>query len=160
MKKNSGLNPLTGAIIFGLVAGMRTMAAPAIVTHLLSRHPSAKLKNSPLNFMQSPVTSNVFKVLAAGELIGDKLPNAPNRIEAPGLIGRCIAAGLAGASIYKAAGKPFIEGALLGGITAFCATYGAFYLRTRIGKGLNIYDPYLGLAEDTLVIGTACALTI
>lgn len=110
--------------------------------------------------MQSPVTANVFKVLAAGELIGDKLPTAPNRIEASGLIGRCIAASLAGASIYKAAGKPLLGGALLGGITAVGTTYGAFNLRKWLRKESNIYDPYLGLAEDALAIGTACALTI
>jgi uncharacterized membrane protein len=55
---------------------MRTFSAPVVVSHVYSRHPSKQLKNTPAQFMQSIATSKVFKVLAAGELVGDKMPFA------------------------------------------------------------------------------------
>nr|WP_294943125.1 DUF4126 family protein [uncultured Mucilaginibacter sp.] len=146
--------PAAKAAALGLIAGMRTFYAPAVLTHMYSRHPAKHLNGSPLAFMQTITASKVFKVLAAGELVGDKMPTAPNRTAVPGLVGRALSGILSGAVVYKASGKHPIIGALIGGATAVASTFGCFFLRKAVGKSTGLPDPYIGVIEDALVIGT------
>ncbi|UOE46478.1 DUF4126 family protein [Mucilaginibacter sp. SMC90] len=153
------LNPVWQVIGLGTLAGMRTLSAPVIATHMLSNNPSKKLQKSPLRFMQSTTVAAVLNVLSVTELIADKLPSTPNRIEPGGVAGRCLSGALAGASIYKAVGGKSLTGALIGGATAIAATYGSYYLRKNIVKANHIADPLIGAAEDALVIGAGFGLT-
>ncbi|MDO3643040.1 hypothetical protein [Mucilaginibacter sp. L3T2-6] len=93
--------PFWQVIEVGVLAGMRTFSAPVTVNAILQNHPSKQLAESPLNFLQSGRVGSAFRVLAALELVGDKLPDIPNRTSAPGLIGRCLSGALAGAGLYK-----------------------------------------------------------
>ena len=152
--------PVFKAISLGIIAGMRTFYAPAVLTHILSRHSKKSLHHSPLAFMQTMAASKVFKVLAAGELAGDKLPNAPNRTAFPGVTARCLSGILVGATVYQAAGRRPLTGGLIGGIAAAASTYGFFYLRKAIVKTSGIPDAYIGAAEDAVVIAGGIALTV
>jgi uncharacterized membrane protein len=89
-------NPFWQVLSLGLLAGMRSASAPAITSHILSSHRSGMLSKSSLGFMQSKNVSNVLKVIAAGELVADKLPFAPNRIKPFSLFARCLAGSLTG----------------------------------------------------------------
>jgi uncharacterized membrane protein len=148
------------ALALGGLAGMRATAAPIVASHILSRNKSQQLSGSPLRFMQSDIVAAGFKVLAAGEIVGDKLPNTPNRIKAPGVIARCLSGSLAGASIYKAAGHNAITGALLGAVVALGASYGSYYLRKVVVDKTGIFDPYIGGVEDAIVAGAGAGLII
>src|SRR5579862_8789575 len=89
------------AIGIGIVAGLRSMTAPALVcwgAHL----GWINLYNSPLSFMGSAVAVGIFTLGAIGELVADKLPNTPARTAPVGLIARIITGGLCGACIYAA----------------------------------------------------------
>lgn len=147
------------AVALGLMAGMRTFSAPAVFTHIYSKHPKKGLHGSPLAFMQSSTASTVFKMLAAGELVGDKLPTAPNRTDLPGLTGRVLFGVLVGTSVYKAEGGNMIIGGILGGLSAAASTFGSYELRKATVERTEIPDPYIGAAEDLLVIGAAAALS-
>jgi len=137
----------------GVIAGMRAFMAPAVISHMYSRHPSARLKDTPLKFIQTIGTSKVFKVLAAGELVGDKLPTAPNRTDLPGLTGRILSGAFAGATVYKVEGKNGVIGGLIGGVAAAASTFGCFFLRKALAKNTFIPDAVIGGIEDALVIG-------
>jgi uncharacterized membrane protein len=150
---------LLQAIGIGALAGMRTLSAPVIASHILSHNPSKKLEKSPLKFMQSTTVATVLKILSVTELIADKLPSTPNRTAPVGVAGRCLSGALAGASIYKAIGGKWLTGALIGGATAIAATYGSYYLRKNIVKANHIADPWIGAAEDALVIGAGIGLS-
>ncbi|MBD1392205.1 DUF4126 family protein [Mucilaginibacter glaciei] len=140
------------AVGLGIIAGARTFMAPAVISHMYSRHPSRYLEHTPFEFMQTISASKVFKVLALGELVGDKLPNAPNRTDFPGLIGRTVAGIWVGASVYKAHRKKAFVGGLIGGASALAATFGCFFLRDALGKKTNIPDPIIGAVEDVMTI--------
>jgi uncharacterized membrane protein len=152
------IKPHWQVISLGILAGMRAMAAPAISSHMLNKHPSRRLKHTPFNFMQSDATVKVLDTLAVGELIGDKMPSAPDRIAPAGLVGRCISGAFAGASIYKASGNNWYTGALLGGATAIAATYASFYLRKNLVKHTHIIDRVVGAVEDAIVLGSGWEL--
>ena len=145
-------------ISLGILAGMRTFAAPVIASHILSQHPVKTLSGSPLKFMQSGKVATGFKIAAVGELVGDKLPFTPNRTETGGVVGRCLSGGLAGATIYKANKKNVIIGAIIGSTAAFASTFGCYFLRKEIVKSTRIDDPWIGAIEDAMVIGSAIIL--
>lgn len=110
--------------------------------------------------MQSGGTALGMKILAAGELVGDKLPKTPNRTSTIGVIGRCLSGSLAGATIYKASGNNALSGAILGSIVALGSTFGSYYLRKFIVDKTHVFDPYIGAIEDVLVTGGGAALII
>jgi uncharacterized membrane protein len=152
-------NPFWQVIGLGTLAGMRSTSAPVIASHILSHHQSKNLEHSPLRFMQSKSVATTLKVLALGEIVGDKLPSAPNRIK-PAAVGfRVLSGALAGASIYKATGGKVLTGALLGGAVALASTYGSFFLRKSTVKTSHIVDPIIGAIEDALVIGSGIGLS-
>jgi uncharacterized membrane protein len=142
----------------GVLAGMRSMTAPALLSHSLSNNPTKKLGKSRLRFMQSPTTAKVLTVMAGGELIGDKLPNAPDRTAPPILGGRIIAGALVGAATYKASGGKPLKGALLGSAAAVASTYGMLALRKYLGKATGLPDIVWGLTEDATTITSGLAL--
>jgi uncharacterized membrane protein len=152
--------PFWQALALGVLAGMRATSAPVIASHILGRHQSKLLSKSPFSFMQSGSVALGMKILAAGELVGDKLPKTPNRTSAGGIIGRCLSGSLAGASIYKATGKNALTGALLGSVAALGSTFGSYYLRKFTVNKTHVFDPYIGAIEDALVIGAGTGLII
>jgi uncharacterized membrane protein len=151
-------HPFWQVVGLGALAGMRSTSAPVIVSHILSHHQSRNLDRSPLKFMQSRNIALALKILAVGEIIGDKLPSAPNRIKPGSLIFRMLSGALAGASVYKATGSKAATGALIGSAAAFASTFGSFWLRKDAVKINNATDPFIGAIEDALVIGSGIEL--
>ena len=143
---------------FATLAGMRSMSAPALLSHYLSRQPHAGLNGSRLRFMQKPATATVLKVLAAGELIGDKLPATPDRIALPVMTGRLLSGGLVGAAWYKSRHGSAVGGGLLGAAVAFAATIVSYALRTGISEKTGVHSAVVGVGEDALVLGGGAAL--
>jgi uncharacterized membrane protein len=150
--------PFWQVIGLGALAGMRSASAPAIASHILSHHQSRQLDHSPLKFMQSKNVALVLKVLAVGEVIGDKLPSTPNRIKPSSIGFRMLSGALAGASVYKAVGGKAAMGALIGSVSALASTFGSFYLRKGAVKASHVMDPLVGAIEDALIIGSGIEL--
>ncbi len=140
----------------GVIAGMRSMAAPALLSNELSKTPALALAGSPLRYLQHGAVATGLKLLAASELVGDKLPAAPDRIAAPALLARAASGALVGATIYTAQKNSWAQGALLGAAAAVAGTYGSFYLR----KLMNQYAPNVvsGVMEDALTLGSGLAI--
>lgn len=142
----------------GVIAGMRTTFAPAIASHFLSKKHNAALSKSKLGFMQSPVTAIVTKVMSVGEIIGDKLPNAPDRIVAPSVAARAASGAFAGALISAAGDDNVAKRILIGGATAIAATFGTYYLRKYISENTFVKEPATGAVEDAIAIGMGALL--
>jgi uncharacterized membrane protein len=143
----------------GTLAGFRSMAAPALLSsNLLTYHPRV-LDGSPLRWLQKPLVAHGLKLLAAGELVGDKLPQTPNRTAAPQLLGRTAAGALVGATLYKINHDSQWRGALLGGLAAVVGTYLSFYLRKKATQESGLPGGLVGGFEDLLALGSGLALT-
>lgn len=152
------LNPAWQAITLGALSGMRSVAGPAVASHILSNRVSYKFSKTPLAFMQTKNVSGALKVFAATESVADKMPFTPNRTDAPGLAVRFLAGALAGASVYRANNGNLYVGVVLGGAAALASTFGSFYLRKAIVKKTKIADPLIGAVEDILIAGAAWRL--
>jgi uncharacterized membrane protein len=142
----------------GLVAGLRTMTPPAALARAARRRPRA-LRRSKLAFLSSPHATTVLSLLAAGELIADKLPFVPNRTSPPSLVARLISGGLSGAAISLAQKESAAEGALLGASGALAGAFGGFHLRRWVGQKFRIPDLAIAPLEDLLAVGAANAIT-
>jgi len=105
---------LVVALLFGIVAGLRTLMAPAIYF-----------------LVRGPLTAGiVFAVLEIGELIGDKLPLTPARTRSLPLIGRVLMGAIVGWFVGTPTGMP-IPCAALGFAGALIGTFGGYALRAR-----------------------------
>lgn len=143
----------------GLVAGMRSMTAPAQVSHHLTRLQPSPLADSPLAFMGRSDVATGFTVLAAGEMIGDKLPFTPNRTDPPGLIARALSGALVGAALATHEKKCPYSGATLGAVAAVAGTFAAYHLRKTVRETLQTPDFPVAIGEDAVAVaGGQCVL--
>lgn len=123
------------AAVLGTVTGARTFLAPAALA-LRGR------LGKPAKF--------AVPVLAAGEIVGDKLPMAPPRVEGPGLIGRVFSGAVSG----RVSGGA--RGARVGAAFALAATYPSQVLRSQIVKRTGVPDIACAIPED-LIAATLAA---
>ena len=111
-----------------------------------------------LRFMQKPLTAKALKVMAAGEMVADKLPATPDRIASPVLLGRLLSGALVGAAWYKSRHGSALSGGVLGGLAAVAATFVSYALRTGISKQTATPVSLVGVGEDALVVAGGTAL--
>ena len=88
----------------------------------------------------------------------DKLPNTPDRIAPPVLLGRLLSGALVGAAVYKSREGSSATGAVVGGLAAVAATFISYALRVGISKQANWPVAAVGVGEDALVLGSGAAL--
>lgn len=135
----------------GWVAGMRSMAGPALASTYLREHFIRRLLAQPAHALSARPAANLIRVMALGELIVDKLPYVPNRTDPPSLIGRTLSGALAGAALSAAHRERREVGALLGGLVAAVSTFVMFHVRTGITRNTSVPDLPVGLAEDAVI---------
>jgi len=143
------------ALGIGIVAGLRSLTAPAVVAW--GAHLSwLNLHGSPLAFMGSTPAVAILSVLAIGELIADKLPMIPKRTAPAPLMARVVTGGLCGACLCAATGQSLIAGALLGGIAGIVGAFLGYGIRRRLD--LHIKDLVVAVCEDVVAVGLALFL--
>jgi uncharacterized membrane protein len=142
------------AIGIGIVAGLRSLLAPAVVAwaaHL----GSLDLHSSPLAFMGSTAAVAIFSIFAIGELVADKLPKTPKRTAFAPLLARILLGGLSGASLFAAAGRSLLAGALLGGMGGVIGAFAGYEVRKRLVNNIHIKDLFVAICEDLVAIALA-----
>lgn len=127
---------LLDAAALGKAAGLRSMT-PVAALALRGRLPGP----AALRW--------VALAAAAGELVGDKLPQTPPRTAPPVLAGRLAAGALAGALVAGPAG------AAAGAATAVAAAYLGQHGRAALGRITGLPDPAIAVGEDALAIAIA-----
>lgn len=143
------------ALGIGIVAGLRSLTAPAVVAW--GAHLSwLNLHGSPLAFMGSTAAVAIFSVLAIGELVADKLPMIPKRTAPAPLMARIITGSLCGASLCAAVGKSLLAGTLLGGIGGIVGAFVGYGIRRRLD--LHVKDLLVAVCEDLVAVGLALFL--
>jgi uncharacterized membrane protein len=144
------------AVGIGVVAGLRALTAPAVLTWAAKRR-WIRLGHSSAATIISAKASKRIIDLAVSELIADKLPFAPSRLKAGPLASRIVSGAVCGATIYGVVKRPLMEGAVLGGVGAIAGAFAGHYTRKRLSHD----KPNLGIAvlEDALAIGGGILIT-
>lgn len=145
------LSWLVAIPLLGALTGCRSMMPMCIVCWFAYRHHLA-VHYTWAEWSANRITVIVFTVLAAGELIGDKLPKTPNRTAAFPLVARVAFGGLIGAICATGLHGSAVEGILLGTISAFAGTFLGFHLRHWLVKDQGFPDLPVAIFEDAIVI--------
>ena len=142
------------AFALGMVAGLRSMTAPAAVAwaaHFGWLH----LESTPLAFLGSGAARYLLLALMLAELVADKLPFTPSRTRPGPFIGRILAGAFAGAALAAGLGQSLPAGAMAGALGAVAGTLGGYRARTGLVRSLGVPDYVVALAEDVVAVGGA-----
>jgi uncharacterized membrane protein len=123
------------AAVLGVASGARCFAGAAALA----------LHGRP----ESPWARGALLAVAAGEVVGDKLPSAPPRRELPSLVGRVVCGAASGAAVD---GR---RGAILGAAFALAGTYATERARAVLVERTGLPDPVVAVAEDLVTYGSA-----
>ncbi|AGM29551.1 hypothetical protein [Mycobacteroides abscessus] len=148
------------ALLIGIVAGLRAMTPLAV----LSWAAFAKcllLEGTWASFLASLVVAIIATVLAAGEIVNDKLPKTPSRKAPPAFAARVVLGAFYGAvfgTLAHDTSPGLLIGLVLGAIGAVIGTLGGAWARgalaTVFGKDLPA-----ALIEDVITVAAALAIT-
>ena len=128
------MTPLLAAFLLGIIAGLRSLTAPAVL--LLIRHRS--------------VVAYLLGVFAILEYAIDLSPNAPARTQLVGLVARFLSGAFCGGWLAATEHVSLFLGALLGGLGGVAGAY--LGLAARTGAIRLIGRVPAALLEDALAI--------
>ncbi|MGB9031424.1 MAG: DUF4126 family protein [Acidobacteriaceae bacterium] len=137
------------AFLVGLVAGLRSMLAPAIVSWS-ARLGWLNIEPTYMALMEYRITVAIFTLLAVCELVVDKLPTTPSRKQPVPFAIRILSGGLVGATVGAAGGK-LILGLIFGIIGAVAGTLGGAAARAKMAAAFHRDFP-AAILEDIAAI--------
>jgi uncharacterized membrane protein len=140
----------------GAVAGLRPMAAPAIIARAAKRG-WIRIGNSPVVTIISHIASPRITDLAISELVTDKLPFTSSRLNTGPLASRIISGAVCGAAVCSAIKRPLAKGALLGGLGAIAGAFAGYHIRKSLSRDMP--DVALGLIEDAFAVSVGVLIT-
>jgi uncharacterized membrane protein len=140
------------AFLLGAVTGLRSFLGTALLSNKIAHHDHRALEGTRLAPLANDGVAKTLSVLSAGEIVADKLPGIPARIQPVPLIGRALLGALAGAAVCAEERQSLAAGATVGALGAVAATFGAYHLRQWLDKRVGLPDPVVALAEDALAI--------
>ncbi|HVJ53554.1 MAG TPA: DUF4126 family protein [Aliidongia sp.] len=143
------------ALAIGVVAGLRALLAPAVVSWAASSG-FLDLSSSWLAFAGYRWTPWILTLAAAGELVTDQLPSTPSRKVPPQFIARLVMGGLSGAAIATAAGS-WPLGMVAGVVGAVIGTLLGARARGALAAGFGNDHP-AAILEDIVALGLAIAV--
>jgi uncharacterized membrane protein len=142
----------------GVVAGLRSMTAPAVIAWAVHLG-WINLAGSHVAFMSSPWAVGIFTLGAIGEFVADLLPNTPSRTAAAGLIARIVTGSLSGACMGVAGSASPWAAVLLGAVGGLAGAFGGYQVRVSLVRALKVPDFAIAIPEDLVAIGLGLFLT-
>lgn len=141
------------SILMGLVGGQRALTPLAVVAVAAARGELPRDNGAPRVLSHPAVVAGAV-ALAVGEMAGDKLQSAPDRVMPAGLVARFATSAIAGAALAPRHQRWMA--AAVGGTTALIASYVGW--RTRMKAMERQSQASTGFVEDAAVLGSAVAV--
>jgi uncharacterized membrane protein len=141
--------------LLAAASGARSMAGIAAVARSKAASERGSAGGPRVVRKFDDLVANTTTVLAAFELMADKAPHIPDRIDPGPLLARVVAGAVVGASVARSAGVARREPAIGGALVAFVAAHVSYRLRRALARDLPAFAA--GLVEDAVVIGIAAA---
>jgi uncharacterized membrane protein len=147
----------------GALAGLRAFTPPAILSQAAHRN-LIPIRRSPMRLLRTSTAANLLALFAVGELVGDKLPFTPSRLELAPLAFRTASGAICGSVISwsgsrgRRGAKPAALGALVGGLAALAGAFAGFHLRQATAQRFGVPDPAIAVVEDMVAIAGSIAI--
>jgi uncharacterized membrane protein len=142
---------LLALVAMGFFCGLRAFTPLALICWVASWG-WMPLNDSRLAFLGTTPGATIVTILALGELIGDKLPKTPSRIQAGPLSARAITGALCGSAICLSANQPWLLGVFLGAIGGLAGSFAGYHARRWLTIRARIPDWAVALLEDFVTI--------
>jgi uncharacterized membrane protein len=149
---------LLKAAAIGAIAGMRSLAAPALLSHELAEDGPDPGDGRVERLLSSEGVARILALFAGGEMLADKSSFIPDRTSPLPLVGRAVIGSLTAAAYAAHRRLPVLLPAAVGGASAIASTFATFHARRFASEHLDVPDRVLGLVEDALVLGVSRAL--
>jgi uncharacterized membrane protein len=138
---------VVGSALLGAASGARSLLGVATVV--------ARSDASLPPIFRQPWTRRLLVAAAAGELVADKLPTTPSRLEPPGIAGRLALGALAAGLSAQTRKAPWLAAAAIGASSAAVSAKVGHDVRARLAQ--HAPDPAVAVVEDALAVGLAAA---
>lgn len=155
MSRGHTTSNLVRAALLGLASGSRSTVGVSALT-ITRGHPTTRSTRWPI--ADGPWPTRVAVLATAGELVGDKLPQTPSRLEPAGFGARLVLGGVSGWTIACREGADRNRCLAAAGIGLAAAAVG-----TRLGAGWRAAaaarvgaDLPGAIVEDLAALGLAC----
>ena len=129
------------AFLLGIVAGLRTFTAPAA-----------------LFLAKGGTAGYILAAIALGELVGDKLPKCPSRLNPLAVMARMISGGFVGWTLAGGRRADTLACAVLGILGALVGTFFGHAARSAGTKKIGAIPA--ALVEDAVAIGLAAGVVL
>ena len=146
---------MLASLLMALVGGQRAMTPLAAVSVAAARGVLPRGNGAP-HILARPLVAAGAVALALGEMAGDKMKTAPDRIVPIGLLARFVTSAVAGAALAPRRQRWLAAG--LGGATAVAASYPGW--RARVAVMPRYGQTPTGLVEDALVVAGAVTILL
>lgn len=144
------------ALLIGVVAGLRTFTAPAVLAWAAALH-WINLNGTWASWMGHWATVAVLTAIAVAELVSDKMPTIPSRKTALPFLARIASGAFSGAVLGTAWGYKW--GSLGAGmIGAVLGTIGGYEARRRLVAANGGRDRPVALGEDVFAAAAGIAI--
>jgi uncharacterized membrane protein len=138
---------LVGAALAGAATGLRATVGVGTLVETASPGLPVALTTPPARI--------VAGLGVTGELVGDKLPKTPSRLEPPGLLARVALASAAGAVIARSCEQPMVPAVLVAASAALVSARVGHDVRQRVSQ--HVPPLACALAEDVIALALATA---
>jgi uncharacterized membrane protein len=142
---------------FGVVTGHRSLMGIAWLARA-AKDNRVDLHGSPLSALSRSNVANTVAVLAAGEVVADKLPGVPDRIKPPVFAARIGLGALCGAVVGISESEALPQHVLAGAAGAVVGTLSGYYGRQYLTTQVGVPDFGVALVEDAIAVSVGAGL--
>ena len=142
---------LLSCLLLGAASGLRSMAAPSQLSRALGDR-ATRPASPAAAALSRPLVRTLLGIAATGEMVVDKLPAVPDRIEPGPLMGRAVFGGFSAQVLAREAGAAASVGALAGALGAVAGAHGGYRLRRWLVSERGLPDAAVALAEDAAAV--------
>lgn len=142
---------LTGAFFLGCICGLRSMTGPALLCWAAALG-WLHLSHSPLAFLSYRSVLVIASLLAVCEMVLDKAPGTPSRVDPGPLFFRFVSGAFCGAGLALACQQRVFFSLLFGGFGALLGGLIGYRLRKFLMNSLKFPNMTAGFVEDILAI--------
>src|SRR5262245_21880956 len=139
------------ALLIGIVAGLRTMTAPAMVSWA-AHFGLLDLSGTWLAFLGNIWTRGILSLLAVVELVVDQLPSTPSRTVPVQFGARIVSGALSGTAVGISRGSA-IGGLVAGIIGAIIGTLAGRAFRARLAAAFQNDHPAAFIEDAVAILG-------
>lgn len=151
-KKKKLIPVIAAATGLGVVAGLRAVTAPAVLSWAANRG----WMHGRATMLSGRGALKATSALALAEIVADKTPYVRERTALPSLAARIASGSLVGAALCVSKRKPWAFGMLAGAFGAVVGTFAGFHLRKRLSA--EFPDRVIAVTEDAIAIGGGALL--